>query len=66
MSAKNLEYDVRGAARELNVSEITMRRMLSRREIGHYRKGTGRGLIVVTQSDIENYRKSRYVAPLAA
>jgi excisionase family DNA binding protein len=62
----NPEYDVRRAARALNVSEVTMRRMLARREIGHYRKGTGRGVIVVRHSDIENYRKARTVAPLAA
>ncbi len=66
MSKTKLEYNVKCAARELNVSEVTMRRMLARQEIGHYRKGTGRGLIVVRHSDIENYRKARTVAPIAA
>ena len=66
MPEMNIEYDVRGAARELGVSEVTFRRMLSRRLIGHYRRGTGRGLIVVRRSDIENYRRARTVAPIAA
>ncbi len=66
MPENNFEYDVRGAARVLNVSEITMRRMLSQRLIGHYRRGSGRGLIVVRHSDIENYRMSRTVAAVAA
>lgn len=65
MPETNLEYDVRGAARELNVSEVTFRRMLQQRLIGHFRRGSGRGLIVVRHSDIENYRRSRTVAPVA-
>jgi hypothetical protein len=66
MPEMNIEYDVRGAARELGVSEVTFRRMLSQRLIGHYRRGTGRGLIVVRHSDIDNYRRSRTVAAVAA
>jgi hypothetical protein len=66
MPDNNLEYDVRGAAKELNVSEVTLRRMLSQRLIGCYRRGSGRGLIVVRRSDIENYRRSRTVAAVAA
>ncbi len=66
MANLNREYDVHNAARELGVSEVTMRRLVARREIGHYRKGTGRGLIVVTQNDLESYRKARTVVPVAA
>jgi hypothetical protein len=66
MPDNNLEYDVRGAAKELNVSEVTLRRMLSQRLIGCYRRGSGRGLIIVRHSDIENYRRSRTVAAVAA
>jgi hypothetical protein len=66
MQTADEEYDVRGAARVLNVSEITMRRMITQRLIGHYRRGSGRGLIVVRHSDIDNYRRSRTVAPVAA
>jgi hypothetical protein len=66
MPENNPEYGVRDAARELGVSEVTFRRMLSQRLIGHYRRGTGRGLIVVRHTDIENYRRSRTVAAVAA
>lgn len=66
MPENNLEYDVRSAARELNVSEITLRRMLAQRLIGHYRRGSGRGLIIIRHSDIETYRRARTVAPIAA
>jgi hypothetical protein len=66
MPEMNIEFDVRSAARELGVSEVTFRRMLAQRLIGHYRRGSGRGLIVVRHSDIENYRRARTVAPIAA
>jgi hypothetical protein len=66
MPDNNLEYDVKNAAKELNVSEVTFRRMLSQRLIGCYRRGSGRGLIVIRHSDIENYRRSRTVAAVAA
>jgi len=66
MQTADNEYGVRATARELNVSEITVRRLIAQRLIGHYRRGSGRGLIVVTRRDIEDYRQARYVAPVAA
>lgn len=59
---------VDSAARQLGVSEITLRRMAQRREIGHFRVGTGRGTYRFSNEHIEEYLRGRTVevAPQAA
>jgi excisionase family DNA binding protein len=60
------EFDVKSAARELRVSEMTVRRLLAARQLGHFRRGFGGGRFVIRQSDIDTYRAARTFEPLAA
>ena len=57
------EYDVRGAAEVIGVSEWTVRRMVAGRLIGYFRRGSGHGRIVIRQSDINQYLAARTVKP---
>jgi excisionase family DNA binding protein len=60
------EFDVKSAARELKVSEMTVRRLLAARQIGYFRRGCGQGRFVIRQRDIDTYRAARTFEPLAA
>ncbi len=60
------EFDVKAAARELKISEMTVRRLLAARQLGHFRRGFGGGRFVIRQSDIDTYRVARTFEPLAA
>ncbi len=60
------EFDVKNAARELRVSEMTVRRLLAARQLGHLRRGFGGGRFVIRQSDIDVYRAARTFEPRAA
>jgi excisionase family DNA binding protein len=60
------EFDVKSAARELKVSEMTVRRLLAARQLGHFRRGCGQGRFVIRQRDIDTYRAARTFEPLAA
>lgn len=60
------EFDVKSAARELKVSEMTVRRLLAARQLGHFRRGCGQGRFVIRQRDIDAYRAARTFEPLAA
>jgi excisionase family DNA binding protein len=61
-SAARQTLDVKGAAQRLGLSEITFRRMIAKREIAHTRIGSGRGVIVFTEDDIQDYLRRRHVA----
>lgn len=58
------EYNVRGAAEVIGVSEWTVRRMVAERSIGFFRRGRGHGRIVIRQSDINRYLDTRVVGPV--
>ncbi len=60
------EFDVKDAARELRVSEMTVRRLLAARQLGYFRRGFGGGRFVIRQRDIDTYRAARTFEPLAA
>ncbi len=60
------EFDVKGTALELKVSEMTVRRLLAARHLGHFRRGCGQGRFVIRQRDIDVYRAARTFEPLAA
>jgi hypothetical protein len=60
------EFDVKGTALELKVSEMTVRRLLAARQIGYFRRGCGQGRFVIRQRDIDTYRAARTFEPLAA
>jgi excisionase family DNA binding protein len=60
------EFDVKEAARRLGFSEVTLYRLVSRREISHARKGTGRGRIFFTPAHLTEYRARREVKAVAA
>lgn len=60
------EFDVKQAAVLLRLSELTIRRMLARREIGYRRTGSGRGRIRIGESHITEYLSRRTVPPVAA
>ncbi len=55
------EYDIRAVARLLKTSEQTIRRLITNRELGHFRKGSGRGRIFVLESQLEAYREARII-----
>jgi excisionase family DNA binding protein len=60
------EFDVKSAARELKISEMTVRRLLAARQLGHFRRGCGGGRFVIRQRDIDTYRAARTFERLAA
>ncbi len=60
------EFDVKSAARELKVSEMTLRRLLAARQLGYFRRGCGQGRFVIRQRDIDVYRATRTFEPIAA
>jgi len=66
MQHSEREFDVKAAARELKVSEMTVRRLLAARQIGYFRRGCGQGRFVIRQRDIDTYRAARTFEPLAA
>jgi len=66
MQSEEREFDVKGAARELKISEVVVRRLLTARQLGHFRRGFGGGRYVITQADINAYRRARTFEPLAA
>lgn len=51
--------DTTQACQALNVSQSTLRRMISRREIEHVRVGSGRGTIRITRRAITEYLSAR-------
>jgi hypothetical protein len=66
MQHEEREFDVKGTALELKVSEMTVRRLLAARQLGHFRRGFGQGRFVIRQRDIDTYRTARTFEPLAA
>lgn len=60
------EFDVKEAAQFLRVSEWTVRRMLKARELGHIRRGRGRGIIKIPVSFVESYQQQRTICAQAA
>jgi excisionase family DNA binding protein len=59
MQQQEREYTLDELAVILGLSLATVRRAISRREIGHYRRGTGRGQIRVRQSQLDQFLRSR-------
>ncbi len=59
-------FNVPAAAERLGVAEITLRRMIARREIGFLRLGSRRGRIVLNESHLNEYLQRRNSPPLAA
>ncbi len=66
MTAANPTFNVPAAAERLGVAEITLRRMIARREIGFLRLGSRRGRIVLNESHLNEYLERRNSQPLAA
>lgn len=64
-NCEDREYNVRGAAKVIGVSEWTVRRMVEGRLIGYFRRGRGHGRIVIRQSDIDQYLTARTFKPAA-
>jgi excisionase family DNA binding protein len=60
------EYTVNEIAEELGLSRSTVWTMVWTRQIGSIRKGNGRGLVRVTESQFRAYRAARTVEPKAA
>jgi excisionase family DNA binding protein len=54
-------FDVRSAAVRLGVAEITVRRMVSMRQIEHLRVGSGAGRVLFTQAHLDAYLQRRTV-----
>ncbi len=65
MSTNLQEFGLHEAARRLGVSEITVRRMLARGEIAHYRIGSRGGRIRFTDAHLQEYRERRTFAVAA-
>jgi excisionase family DNA binding protein len=65
-TAANSTFSVPAAAERLGVAEITLRRMVARREIGFLRLGSRRGRIVFYESHLMEYLERRNSPPLAA
>lgn len=55
-------YTVKEAAGVLRCSEGTVRALWEQRALRHERVGTGRGRLLIPESAIKDYRKSRTVA----
>ncbi len=62
----NSTFNVPAAAARLGVAEITLRRMIARREIGFLRLGSRRGRIVLNEAHLNEYLERRNSQPLAA
>jgi excisionase family DNA binding protein len=65
VSAALKTMDIKQAAERIGRSEITLRRMIAKKEISHRRIGSGRGLIELTEDDVQDYLERRRV-PVAA
>lgn len=63
---EEVEYDFAEAARVLSMNIWTLRRLVRQRQIGHYRKGVGRGVVRFLPRHLEQYKQSRMVDPVAA
>ncbi len=66
MTAARSHFGVTVAAARLGVAEMTLRRMIARREIGFLRLGSRRGRIVFSESHLNEYLERRNSQPLAA
>ncbi len=66
MNAATKTFDVPATAKRLGISQITLRRMIARREIAFLRLGSRRGRIVFTESHLDDYITRRTVMPVAA
>lgn len=57
---------IKDAAEQLGLSEVTLRRMIAKREIGFLRFGSGRGRIRFSRKHIDEYKQRREVQAIAA
>lgn len=60
------EFTLREVAEMLGVCEMTIRRAIKRNELGYFRRGSGRGRLVVLARHLDAYRKARTVEAVAA
>ncbi len=58
--------DVRTAAERLGVAEVTLRRMVTMRQIDHLRIGSGAGRVLFTQAHLDAYLQRRTVPSVQA
>jgi len=68
MKAETIEQrlSVRDVAKKLNYSELTVRLMIKNRELGHVRRGVGRGRVYVLPGQLDAYLDSRTFSARAA
>jgi excisionase family DNA binding protein len=60
------EYTVNEVAQKLGLSRATVWKMIWNRKIGFIRKGNGKGLVRVTESQLQAYRARATFEPVAA
>ncbi len=66
MNAATKTFDVPATAKRLGIAEVTLRRMIARREIGFLRLGSRRGRIIFTEDHLDEYLTRRNQMPQAA
>ncbi len=66
MTASKSHFGVVDADARLGVAEVTLRRMIARREIGFLRLGSRRGRIVLNDAHLSEYLARRSSQPIAA